>query len=576
MYTSAQRTRLLLILLSFIICFILLLFKLGFLQLIKASHFKKLADKQHLISIEIPAKRGNIYDRNMRELAVSLNMNSVYAIPREIKNKGRVAEALSPVLKLDKTFLLERLSRDKGFIWLKRQVDDITAYRVKSQKLDYIDMVKEGKRFYPKGKLASHTIGFAGTDNRGLEGLELFFDRYLKGRDGQKIINRDAKRREVFHLDFRFIPPRDGNSLVLTLDEMIQYFTERELDRLYKETKCKGASVVVMDPNTGEILALANRPTFELNNVTNYSPDARRNRAITDTFEPGSTFKIVTASAALEENIVGLEEKFFCENGEFRIFNHSLNDHVPYGYLKFREVIEKSSNIGTVKVAMRLGQERLYRYAKLYGVGLKTNIELPGEVGGFIRAPKFWSKLSITAIPIGQEVTVTTLQLACAISAIANNGIFMKPLIVKRIIDSEGETIKEFKITPLRRVISENTALEMKSILWQVVEAGTGQKAKLEGYSSAGKTGTAQKVEPNGTYSHSHFVASFLGFAPVEKPRIAIAVVVDEPRPFYYGGTVAAPVFQRIANDSLRYLKVEPDKILAGSQQKEIKLIQTH
>ncbi len=572
MYTSAQRTRLLLILLSFIICFILLLFKLGFLQLIRASQFKKLADKQHLISIEIPAKRGNIYDRNMKELAVSLNMNSVYAIPREIKNKSQVAEMLSPILKLDKAFLLERLSRDKGFIWLKRQIDDITAFRVKSQKLDYIDMVKEGRRFYPKAELASHTIGFAGTDNTGLEGLELFFDRYLKGKDGQKIINRDAKKREVLHLEWRFIPARDGNSLVLTLDEMIQYFAERELDRLYKETKCKGASVVVMDPNTGEILALANRPTFELNHTADYSQDSRRNRAITDTFEPGSTFKIVTASAALEENIVGLEENFFCENGEFKIFNHSLHDHVPHGYLKFREVIEKSSNIGTVKVAMRLGQERLYRYAKLYGVAAKTNIELPGEVGGFIRVPRLWSKLSITAIPIGQEVTVTTLQLACAISAIANNGVFIKPLIVRRIIDSEGETIKEFKITPLRRVISEDTAMRMKSILWQAVETGTGQKAKLYGYTSAGKTGTAQKVEPSGIYSHRRFVASFIGFAPVEKPRIAIVVVVDEPRPFYYGGTVAAPVFQRIANDALRYLKIEPGKNLAGTQQKEIRV----
>jgi len=571
-YINAQRARLLLVLLGFLIFFCFLFLKLIFLQLIKSGYFKKLASKQHLISIEIPAKRGNIYDRNLRELAISLNMNSIYAVPREIKDKEYVSDILVPILRLDKNFLLDRLSRDKGFIWLKRQVDDITAYKIKTLRIDYIDTIKEGKRFYPKGELASHVIGFVGTDNIGLEGIELSYDRYLRGRNGTKIINRDAKKREVVHLDYKFIPPLDGYNLVLTIDEMIQFFTERELDRIYKEARCKSVSVIVMDPTTGEILALANRPTFEPNSSKRYSVDGRRNRAITDMFEPGSVFKVVTASAALEENVVDLEESFFCENGEFGISNHTLHDHTPHGYLKFREVIEKSSNIGTVKVAMRLGQEKLYRYSKLYGIGTRTNIELPGEAVGFIRAHRLWSKLSIAAIPIGQEVAVTTLQLACLISTIANNGIFMKPMIIKKITDSNGETIKKLEPVALRRVICESTANKMKAILKGVVERGTGQKAKLDGFSSAGKTGTAQKVEPNGTYSHRRFVASFIGFAPVENPRIAIAVVIDEPYPFYYGGVVAAPLFQRIASDTLKYLKVEQKNIFVKKNQDLITL----
>ncbi len=571
MYTNAQRNRFVLILIGFLTLLSLLLIKLIFVQLVKNFHFKRLADRQHLVSIEIPARRGDIYDRNQKELAVTLNMNSIYAVPRDIKDKELVAGLLCPLLNLKKGFLLERLSRDKGFIWLKRQVDDVTAHKIKALKLENIGVLKEGKRFYPKEKLASHVVGFVGVDNDGLEGIELLFDRYLKGEEGLRLVNRDAKKREVFHLNYKIISPQDGYGIVLTIDEIIQYFVEKELDRaLKKEMKCKGVSVVVMDPGTGEILALANRPAFDPNNIQDYPLDARRNRTITDMFEPGSVFKIITASAVLNEKVVDLEDDFFCENGEFKIFNHTLHDHVPHGHLKFREVIEKSSNIGTVKAAMRLGPERLYRYAKLYGVGSKTNVELPGETAGFIRTPRLWSKLSMTAIPMGQEVTVTVLQLACAVSAIANNGILVKPRIIKEIMDSKGETIKDFKPVALRRVMSEETAYKMKSILKGAVETGTGQKARLDGFSSAGKTGTAQKIEPNGTYSHRKFVASFIGFAPVEHPRIAIAVTIDEPRPFYYGGTVAAPIFKKIADDTLRYLNVEKGNTIAKGNERVV------
>jgi cell division protein FtsI (penicillin-binding protein 3) len=351
--------------------------------------------------------------------------------------------------------------------------------------------------------------------------------------------------------------PRDGNDIVLTIDQVIQYIAERELDKAYKTYHAKGASIIVMDPHTGKILALANRPTYDLNEHSNVSKDQTRDRAICDLFEPGSVFKIVTASAALEEKRVNEEDKFFCENGSYRVANHILHDHKPHGWLTFREVIEESSNIGTTKVAQLLGPNTVYKYVRLFGFGSKLGIDLPGEISGMIKEPRFWSKTSIGAIPIGQEVGVTALQLASAMSAIANGGQLMRPFVIEEIRDKQGKVIKKTSPVLIRKVISLDTAARVTKMLTGAVEEGTGRMAQIPGFTSAGKTGTAQKLETNGAYSHSKFVASFIGFAPAEDPLVTIVVSVDEPHPYYFGGVVAAPVFRNVAADVIRYMKTK-------------------
>ncbi len=455
---------------------------------------------------------------------------------------------------MDAAYLRDRLYRKKSFVWIARKLTPSQSGAVKKLNIKGLDFIKESRRSYPNSYLASQVIGFCGLDNTGLEGIELEYNKYLKGTQGWALVLRDARQKKL-NLEQKMALPSDGYNLVLTIDEVIQYIAERELDKAFKVFHAKGASLVVIDPHTGAILAMVNRPTFDLNQYNKSVKDNQRNRSISDLFEPGSVFKIVTASAALEENKVTEEDKFFCENGAYRVGGRILHDHQPHGTLTFRQVIEESSNIGTTKVAQILGPEVVYRYVKLFGFGQKTGIELPGEISGMIKEPRYWSKTSISAIPIGQEVGVTTLQLAAGLSVIANGGQLMKPYIVKEIRDKRGEVIKSFSPVIARRAISESTANRVKKILTGVVEEGTGRLAKITGFTSAGKTGTAQKLEPNGTYSHNKFVASFIGFAPAEDPIIVIAVVVDEPHPYYFGGVVAAPVFKNVAGDTLKYLQ---------------------
>jgi cell division protein FtsI/penicillin-binding protein 2 len=483
-------------------------------------------------------------------------MESLYASPNEIpdKNKEAIIRKLASILNLDYAFLKDRLYRNKSFIWVARKISPDQAEQIKKLNIKGLGFLKESKRIYPNSYLASQIIGFAGLDNVGLEGIEIYYDRYLRGEPGWAFFLRDARQKRL-DLWEKMVLPKDGYDLVLTIDEVIQYIAERELDKAYRTYHAQGASIIVMDPHTGAILALANRPTFELNEHGNAGKDQIRNRSICDLFEPGSVFKIVTASAALEEKKVSEEDKFFCENGSYRVGPHILHDHQPHGILTFRQVIEESSNIGTTKVAQILGGDVIYRYVKLFGFGAKLGIDLPGEIPGMTKEPRLWSKTSIAAVPIGQEVGVTALQLINAISVIANGGQLMKPYIVEEIRDKYGESIKKFQPILIRKVISLDTADRVKKILTGVVEEGTGTLAKVKGYSAAGKTGTAQKLEPNGAYSHNKFVASFIGFAPAEDPVVAIAVVIDDPHPYYFGGVVAAPVFKNVAGDVIRYLK---------------------
>jgi cell division protein FtsI (penicillin-binding protein 3) len=553
----------------FLFFFVFLIFciaRLLFIQFFRSHYLKAIAKKQQNLFVELEPLRGTIYDACLRPIAVNLSVDSLYASPNEISDNDKelIIRQLAPIIGVDHAYLKNRLYRKKSFIWLARKLAPQKAEAIGKLNIKGLYFIKESKRCYPNGYLASHVIGFSGLDNKGLEGIELYYDKYLKGESGFALFLRDARQKKL-DLWEKMILPKDGYDLVLNIDEIIQYIAERELDKIVKSYRAKGASIVVMNPHTGAILAMANRPTFDLDEFINASKDQIRNRAISDLFEPGSVFKIVAASAALEDKKVVEEDKFFCENGSYRVASHTLHDHRPHGWLTFKEVIEQSSNIGTTKVAQILGSGPLYRYIKLFGFGAKLGIDLPGEISGAIKEPRSWSKISIAAIPIGQEVGVTALQLATAISVIANGGQLMKPYIVKEVRDRYGQNIKEFSPTLIRKVVSLDTATRIKKILLGVIEAGTGKLAKVPGFSAVGKTGTAQKLEANGAYSHNKFVASFIGFAPAEDPMIAIAVVVDEPRPYYFGGVVAAPAFSSVAGDVLRYLKtrLSPNETLA-------------
>ncbi len=544
-----------LIFLFIILCLIAFSVRLVLIQIFRSSYLAKLAENQHNYLIELEPKRGTIFDRKLRPLALNVAVYSLYAKPRVMskKDKEDAIRQLISILDLSPEFLAERLNRKKYFVWLARKLSPEVTEKIKALHINGLDLMKESKRYYPNQSLGAHVIGFAGVDNQGLEAVELMYNQYLKGEYGWSQILRDARQRELL-IEKEFIAPKDGFHLVLTVDETIQYIAERALQKAYDKHNAKAATIIILDPKTGEILALANRPNFDLSRVDMASLESRTNRAVAYTYEPGSVFKIVTAAAALEEKIAKEEDKFFCENGSYRFGGHILHDHHPHGTLTFREVFEQSSNIGVCKIAQLVGPKKIYEYANRFRFGMRSGINLPGEVTGVLRPPSAWSKTTITAIPMGHEVTVTAIQLAGAISAIANDGIYMQPFVVKYIKDTHDQLIKEFEPTVLGQVITPETAQRLKSILWGAVEIGTGTKAKIAGVKVAGKTGTAQKVI-EGNYSHNRFYASFIGFAPVENPKVAVAVIFDEPHPSYFGGSVAAPVFQEVVKDTLKYLE---------------------
>ncbi|MFH0762748.1 MAG: penicillin-binding transpeptidase domain-containing protein [Candidatus Omnitrophota bacterium] len=558
MYKGNYRRRTEVVFSVFLLFLLLCIARLSYIQFFRSRYLAGIARKQQNLFVELEPVRGSIYDSGLKQQAQNIPVDSLYAVPNQMsaQDKEAAVKELHALLNLDEGYLRERLGRDKSFVWIARKINPGQSETLKRLNLKGLDFLKESKRSYANSYLAAQVIGFAGLDNTGLEGLEIYYDRYLRGEAGWAIFLRDARQKRL-DLWAKMVIAKDGYDLVLTIDEAIQYIAERELDKAFEKYKAKAASIVVIDPHTGAILALANRPTFDLNAYAKAGKEKIRNRAICDLFEPGSVFKIVTASAALEENKVKEEDRFFCENGSYRVANHTLHDHTPHGWLTFREVIEQSSNIGTVKTAQILGPELLYKYVKLFGFGSKLGIDLPGEISGMAKEPRLWSKTTIGAMPMGQEVGVTALQLASAISVIANGGQLMRPYVVQEVRDKYGETIKKIAPTLIRKVISLDTANRVKQILGGVVENGTGKMARIPGFSAAGKTGTAQKLEPNGAYSHNKFIASFIGFAPLEEPLVAIVVTVDEPRPYYFGGVVAAPVFKNVAGDVIKYLKAK-------------------
>jgi len=545
---------------TLLICLSFFLTKLLFLQIFRSAYLSQLAEKQQSSLIKLEPHRGTIYDRHLRPLAFNVMVSSLYANPRAMspEDKNRAVQSLSVLLNLDPKFIRDSLSKKKYFVWIARKLSPEIVTKINDLKIRGLGFIKESKRYYPNQSLAAHIIGFAGVDNNGLEGIELKYDQYLKGEYGWRQILRDARQREL-SIEKDYLPPKDGFHLVLTIDETIQYLAERSLEKAALKHNAQAASIIVMDVKTGEILALANRPAYNVAEVASSSVESRTNRAISFTYEPGSVFKIVTAAAALEEEVAKETDRIDCENGAYRVGNHILHDHHAHGILTFREVFEESSNIGVTKIAQKLGSYRVYKYAQKFQFGKKTNIDLLGEVPGFLKHPRDWSKTSIGAVPIGQEVIVTPLQLVGAIAAIANNGIYMQPYIVKEIKDNQDQVINSFEPKAVAQVVTPETAQRLKQILAGAVERGTGRYAQIKSVSVAGKTGTAQKVV-NGTYSHSKFYATFIGFAPVENPRLAAIVVVDEPHPSYFGGTVAAPVFSEVVGDAIRYLQVKEEE----------------
>jgi cell division protein FtsI/penicillin-binding protein 2 len=532
-----------------------------------------MAKKQHRLIIPLEPKRGRILDRKGRELAATVKSPSVYASPRLMDNaaKGMLARQLAGILGLDPAWLRARLARDKAFVWVKRKVTDREAEEVRKLAHPAIGLQDEFKRFYPHGQEHAHVLGFCNIDQRGLEGLELAYDEALKGEKGWRHAQRDALGREILALEEKEIPPRHGHDLMLHLDHFIQHAVERELDRAFVKWQAKGACAIVMEPDTGRIVAMASRPSFDPNDYKNSTIDSRRNRCVTDFYEPGSIFKVITIAAALNEEKVKLEDTFDCERGTWHVSrSRVIHDVHPYGELDLPHILIKSSNIGTVKVAKRIGEKLLYDYIRRFGFGELTRVEFPGEVEGIVHPLDRWSKISITSIPYGQEVAATALQMLRALSMVANGGRWVDPRVVKEIRDEFGVVFHREAPFAKRRVLRPDVAEHVRDMLVQAVEEGTGKAARIPWVRVAGKTGTAQKLNPGGGYSHTNFIGSFMGFAPADHPLLAMIVMLDDPHPSYYGGTVAAPVFKAVMEDALLYLGYVPRSLDGAGMEQPI------
>ncbi|MCA1633586.1 MAG: transpeptidase family protein [Acidobacteria bacterium] len=535
--------------------------RLAYLQTSQHDWLTRRARAQQLNVEPLAPTRGLILDRQGRELARSVDTDSFFAAPGEIENTDEAASALARVLGADALSLSTRLRQAKesrrSFVWLARKVSEEQGRAVRELKLKGIYSMQEPQRRYPNGGLAAHVLGFVGLDDRGLAGVEQVYNATLSGEAGRLVVGRDALRNTF---ESAGGPARPGQTLVLTIDQTVQYRTEQVLAAAVERAHAKSGAAIVLDPKTGEILALANAPSFDPNAASGTSAEARRNDALQNIYEPGSTFKIVAYSAALEEKLTRADEPIDCLGGGINVFGRYVRDHTPYGTLTTTEALAKSSNVAAIKLGMRVGNERMYEYMRRFGFGAKTGIELTGETAGLLRKVEKWQPSSIGSIAIGQEVGVTPLQMAAAFAALANDGVRVTPHLLREVRDEGGEVVQRTQ-PESRRVVSAETAQSLRHMLEMVTLKGTAKRAQLEGYTAAGKTGTAQKIDPRTrAYSKTKHVASFVGFAPVENPSVVIIVVVDEPVGAYHGGDVAAPVFREIADQILPYLDVMPDE----------------
>jgi len=566
--TQPNDSRFRLYTLSGMLCFWLLAIclRLVYLQIFCYGDFQRRAQHQQQRSFDLSPKRGVIYDRAGRELAMSIQVDSAFVVPSETPDLANTINLITRITKDDPRVVLADCHAHKTFCWVARKADAEVVERIRALNLQGIHFQKEAKRFYPKRELAAQVLGYVGTDDEGLSGLERQFNQELRGKPGKLMISVDARKRWFASVEKE---PEAGNSVVLTIDQNIQYIAERELERGMEETHAIAGTVIVENPHTGEILALTNRPTFNPNIRKEIRNETLKDHAVSDIYEPGSTFKMVTISAGLEEKITRPDEMFDCQMGSIVINGMRIRDSRPHGMLSVADIIAESSDVGAIKVALRLGEDRLYKYIRAYGFGQQTGIELPGETRGMTKPVERWSKVSIGAISMGQEIGISALQLSGLISTIANDGVRVAPRIVAGTIAPQNtpQTIA-FQPVAGTRVISSLTAAQMRQMLQGVVLHGTGRRALLEGYSSAGKTGTAQKVDPaTGAYSKTKYVASFAGFSPINDPQIAVVVILDSAVGLHQGGQVSAPVFQRIVQQTLEYLHVPHDVQLPASRQ---------
>ena len=553
--------RIIIIFMFFFVLFVALISRAFQLQVLSGQKLSKLATKQHTTVLQLQPERGIIYDRNGEKLAISIMADSVCADPSRIIDPVKTSKQIAEILNLDTQSVFKKLSAPKSFCWLARRISPEQTATVVNANIEGIFLVKEPKRFYPNGELAAHLLGFVGLDASGLEGLEKKFDESLKGKSEKLSWARDAKGKKLFlRVEKSEVQKSENINLVLTIDNRIQYLVETSLKEAVLDKGAQGGLAIVMDPKTGEILALANQLGFNPNNVNGLKPEMWRNRAITDYYDPGSTFKPFLVAGALEEKIVRESDKFFCENGNYKIADRVIHEASGkrHGTLTVREILKYSSNIGSAKIAQKMGKEKFYDYIQKFGFGVKTGIDLPGESAGLLRPVRDWVNVDTAMIAFGQGVSVTAIQLITAVSAIANKGVLMKPYIVRGMADEDNRLIKLYTPTAVRKVISPEVAKRLTNMLTDVVgaEDGTGKNAKIVNVAVAGKTGTSQKFDSTrGVYSSEKVRTSFMGFFPADNPQVAILVILDEPQRDKWGGVASAPVFKKIGDQILNCFK---------------------
>jgi cell division protein FtsI (penicillin-binding protein 3) len=556
MAQSSSRLRLLVVFGLALVWMLAVVARLSYLQLFRYRDYLERADRQQQRIIEVSPMRGPIYDRNGRELAMSIPVDSCFADPEEITDPGMVARLLSRILGTTADEIQQKLAESRSFVWIARKITPEQAGRIEALNLRGIYFQKENKRFYPQHSLAAAVLGYVDVDEHGLGGVEYSLDKEIRGRPGRILVLADARRQ---WLDRSGVPSDAGDTVVLTIDQTIQYIAEKALADGIARTHAKGGSVVVQDPNTGQLLAVANYPSFDPNDAHSYPPDDFVDRVVSSAYEPGSIMKTILFSAAIQEDAAKPAELVDCQMGSIVIAGTTIHDHKPYGLLSVEQVLANSSDVGSIKIALRLGAPKYYQYIRKFGLGQLTGIDLPGENHGLLRPLNEWTATSIGYIAIGQEISVTPVQMVSAESAIANGGTLRRPQIVRRVLKG-GEIVMQGDPDP-RRAIDENTAATLRDLMQQVILVGTGKGfAQPVGYSAAGKTGTAQKIDPaTGRYSRTDYNASFVGFAPVNNPTVTVLVNLDSPRGEHDGGPTAGPIFKEIIEQVLAYLNVPHD-----------------
>ena len=559
---EAQRLRIRIIEFLFLAFVGAILLRASDLQLKSNPKLGMWAKKEYEKFVVLAPERGEIFDRNGRPLASSIAVKSIYANPQMIRNETAASKKLSKILGIPEAAILKKLKSEKHFVWLKRMVNPDIYKRVENLSIEGVGALDESKRFYPNLELASGVIGFTGIDSKGLGGVELKFDEYLRSEESKYTGLKDALGRTLFTDGFFVKEYSKGKNIFLTIDRTIQYIAENELDREMKKGEALRGYVIVMEPATGNILAMVSRPKFNPNDIGDTSLESLTNGTVSLAYEPGSTMKVFVIASAIEEGLVKPDDLFYCMQGSFSVAGKSIKDSTDRSWMNPASVIKYSSNIGAAKIALLLGRQKLYNWMKAFGFGEPTGIELPGETAGLLRPFSRWSSLDIATIGFGQGIAVSPLQLITALSTLANGGSRVKPHIVSKVVDSEGRVILENDPVAGEKIISRTTVNTIRNYMIGVTdEDGTGSKAGIDGFSVAGKTGTAQKVDPaTGEYSFEKTIASFMGFTPADNPRIAVLVVLDEPKGISFGGQIAAPVFKRIVEQTLDYMKILPPK----------------